>query len=157
MNSEEIDDLFSMFHDFDIVGMEYWSNTLLMTLRIPWGEMWGDFDFQIKVRIDGCSTLACKYFEFLDTSKNLIERETIDKFTSDPKVIETLGLDIQRFEFTPPNKYLFHCNGYDKVGGGEITITADGFQLFDNHSHEITLNKMKNWGEEWWSKIFNKE
>ncbi len=101
--------------------------------------------------------LACKYFEFLDTSKNLIQRETIDKFTSNPKVIEALGLDIQRFEFTPPNKYLFYCNGYDKVGGGELAITADRFQLFDKHSYEITLDNMKIWSEEWWSKIFDKE
>jgi hypothetical protein len=41
-----------------------------MTLRVPWGQMWDDFDFQIKVAIKNGEVVNCKYFEWTEGFDN---------------------------------------------------------------------------------------
>jgi hypothetical protein len=37
--TKEIDDLFSMFHDFEIVGIKLISETLRMEILLPWNQI----------------------------------------------------------------------------------------------------------------------
>jgi hypothetical protein len=146
-----LDELFKTFHDFDIVGLEYQEDNLIMTLRVPWGEMWNDLDFRIKVRLKDGHIIECNYFEYADLSDF---KGSIDKFTIDPKTIAGLGLDIQRFKIVDNNEYLFLCNGYSKIGGGQIRIKAKDFKIYDNNDKEIPVEKYKSWHKEWWDNIF---
>lgn len=37
---KDIEDLFSMFHDFEIVGLKREKDILTMEILLPWSEMW---------------------------------------------------------------------------------------------------------------------
>lgn len=39
---KEINDLFTMFHVFEIKEFTYDNSIIQMTIQIPWGEMWND-------------------------------------------------------------------------------------------------------------------
>jgi hypothetical protein len=85
---QEIGDLFSMFHDFEIVEIEFNKPHLLLTVRIPWGQLWQDIDYKIKVSLSGCEYVECRYWK-----SNKLEAQ----YTDNPKEIESLELDVQRY------------------------------------------------------------
>lgn len=154
---KEINDLFTMFHDFEIKEFTYDNSIIQMTIQIPWGEMWNDWEYSIQMELSGCEFILCTYSEILNTpdnlAKNCVDRLYIDKLTSDPKLIETLGLEIQRYEFQMPNKYTFLCNCSKVYGGGILTFTADNFKIFTKEGNQIDLQEMKNWSRAWWENI----
>ena len=49
---KDIDDLFSMFHDFEIVGLKVDGNILTMEILLPWSEMWDIEDYKMTFRFD---------------------------------------------------------------------------------------------------------
>ncbi|MDO1451421.1 hypothetical protein Q0590_34420 [Rhodocytophaga aerolata] len=140
---QKIGDLFSMFHDFEIVEIEFNKPYLLLTVRIPWGQLWQDMDYQIKVSISGCEFLLCKYWK-----SNSSETHNTDN----PKEIEFLELDVQRHRYTAPNTYEFVCNG-NNCAGAELTFTADKVELWDKSGESLKLDKMKGWATDWWNNI----
>lgn len=145
----ELEKLFSTFHDFDIIGIDSNDGRLVMTFRIPWGEMWDDFDFQIKVAFSGGQILGCKYFEWVEGTNSAGQPNSIDKETTDYKTIAQLGIDIQRFKSCGDDKYVFFCNGYDKVGGAELLIKANNFLLFDSEDKPIGTKEYQTWHNDW--------
>jgi len=71
-----------------------------------------------------------------------------------------LELDVQSREFNEPNNFVLHCNSTSSYGNqigqiefGRITLNATNYQIFDNQMKEMTLDKMKSWGTEWWDGI----
>ena len=83
---QEIDNLFSMFHDFEIKSLTYDNSNLEMTIQIPWGQLWDDLNYYIKIELSGCDFINCDYAEVLRTPENLAKREVdrsyIDKSTN---------------------------------------------------------------------------
>lgn len=155
---QEIDELFSMFHDFEIVLMTYDKGTLDLTIRIPWGELWDDLDYKIKVTLSGCAFIHCDYYEVINTpdnlSKNWVDRAAADKSTNDPKIISELGLEVQSHNYYSPNKYEFLCNsGSENCQGGKLTFTADNYKIFNNDGVQIDLKQIKKWSTDWWNSI----
>ena len=155
-NTKEMDikELFSTFHAFDIVGLEAKASNLLMTLRIPWGELWKDYDFKIKVELIGGHIAECEYFEYSGDANSEGQPKSISSITNDLKKIVKLDLDIQRFEPTNDGNYIFYCNGYGKVGGAKIKLWADGYKLFDLQDIPIDIGKYKSWHAVWWMKFY---
>ncbi|MDH5380828.1 MAG: hypothetical protein OEW75_08250 [Cyclobacteriaceae bacterium] len=149
-----LQELFSTFHDFDIVGLETKTEGLLMTLRIPWGELWGEYDFKIKVELKDGQITECKYFEHTGDANSLGQQNSIYRITNDLKTIVKLDLDIQRFETTKDGDYIFHCNGYDKVGGAQIRLQANNYKLLDLQEKPISIDKYESWHKVWWMKFY---
>jgi hypothetical protein len=156
---QELEDLFSMFHDFEITALTNHDNNLALTIQIPWGELWGDLNYFITLKLTGCDFIHCDYAEIVNTPENLskrhVDRSSVDKSTNDQKVISELGLEVQRHNFYPPNKYEFMCNSSKNYAGGQLTFTADDYTLFNKQGIQIDLDQMKTWSNEWWTKIEN--
>ncbi len=155
----EINDLFSMFHDFEIKELSFENNVIQMTIQIPWGELWNDWEYSIQMELSGCEFILCDYSEILNTpdnlAKNRVDRLYIDKSTSDPKLIDAIGLEIQSHQFSEPNKYLFLCNSSKEYAFGKLAFTADNYKIFNKEGNQIVLQQMKSWSEEWWENISN--
>ena len=154
---QEIDELFSMFHDFEIKSLTFDNSNLAMTIQIPWGQLWDDLNYYIKIELSGCDFINCDYAEVLRTPENLakrwVDRSHIDKSTNDQEVISEIGLEIQRHEFYTPNKYKFLCNSSKEFAGGELTFTADNYKLFNKEGIQIDIQQMEKWCKEWWDSI----
>lgn len=154
VRQQEIDELFSMFHDFEIIKLTYNGNILNLTIHIPWGQMWNDPDYLISVELTGCDFMYCDYAEVLNTPENLakrwVDQSHIDKSTNDQQIISEIGLEVQRHEFDPPNKYKFICNSSKNTtyGGGQLTFTADNYKIFNKEGIQIDLYQMEKWGSE---------
>jgi hypothetical protein len=167
---QELHELFSMFHDFRIVSLSSVNKNLSLTIAIPWGELWDDLNYQIRLELDGCDSLICNYSECINTNEHFPTSSQkniwVDKITNDHKLISELELEVQSHEFSPPNKYVFKCNSSrcisnnpidsrDLIGGGELFFTTESYSIFDKDWKQIDLNKMKKWCAEWWDKIDN--
>lgn len=149
----ELEKLFSTFHDFDIVALDNRDDSLIMTFRVPWGDMWEDSDFKIKVVLKSGKIIGCTYFEWTDGINTSGGPNSVNKETTDIDTISQLGIDIQRFMSLGDGKYVFFCNGYDKVGGAEIIIKANCFELLDSKDKPLATNKYESWFNEWWTSI----
>lgn len=155
----EIDELFSMFHDFEIILLTYNDNILNLMIKIPWGQLWDDLDYFIRVELIGCNFINCDYTEVLNTPENLakrlVDQSHIDKSTNDQEIISNIGLEVQRHEFYPPNKYIFLCNSSKNTtyGGGHLTFTADNYKIFNKEGNQIDIQQMEKWCREFWDKI----
>ncbi|MEZ4804708.1 MAG: hypothetical protein R2852_04290 [Bacteroidia bacterium] len=151
---KEMDYLFFMFHDFEITELTYNTAVLNMTIRIPWGQLWNDHDYLIKLELTGCNEMNCVYSEFLNTVENLATNflSSEDKSTNDSKVITYLGLEVQRHIFHPPNKYELLCNSSKNqiYGGGHLTFTAENYKLFNKEGIQVELQQMEKWFDEYW-------
>jgi hypothetical protein len=146
-------ELFTTFHDFDIVGLKDQPPSLWLTLRLPWGELWDNYDFKIRLELQSAQIIECKYSELTgDVDRNSQKLKGVDKITTDFKTIEKLGLDIQRIEAKGKLEYVFHCNG-DKVAGAHLTIVADSFNLYDHVGQPISHDNYKSWYSQWWKEI----
>jgi hypothetical protein len=150
---QELNDLFSLFHDFEITLLTYQKNTLNLTITIPWGEVWNDWNYQIRLELAGCDFFQCDYSEFIDGDNLSSDRKTIDKTTNDPSTISDLGLEIQSHTYAPPNKYAFKCNSSRNCAGGLLTFSADDYKLFNAEGVPIDLTQMNKWSTDWWEKI----
>lgn len=51
---KEIDDLFSMFHDFEITALSLENKTLTMEILLPWASMWDIDDYKMMFEFGGC-------------------------------------------------------------------------------------------------------
>lgn len=157
---EELNDLFSMFHDFEVIKLEYKDAVLTLTIEIPWGQLWDDLNYHIKLELTGCEFITCDYAELLNTpenrSRNAVDRSYIEKSTQDQKVISEIGLEVQRHTFLPPNQYEFICNSSKDYAGGHLIFTADGYSLFNKENEKIDLEQMKKWSTDWWKRIGHK-
>ncbi len=161
---KDIDDLFSMFHDFEIVGLKVEGNILSMEILLPWSEMWNIEDYKITFRFDGCNGLKCHYWK--RTSNGLKEWEkgvyypSQEHITTDPNEILKLELDVQNHDFKKPNNFVLNCNSSSSHGNqigqiefGRIELNATNYQIFDNEMKEMPLDKMKSWRTDWWEGI----
>ncbi len=160
MNKQrEIEELFSMFHDFEIKNVSKDGEALTLEFVIPWGQVQNPavLEYLIKVELSGCNNLLCEYFVFKDDeankSKPVALRETESILTSDLRTISKLGLEVQSYTYTPPDIYALNCNSSKEIAGGELTLTATGYRIFDRNDAPLTLDQLKQWATEWWSKI----
>lgn len=161
---KDIDDLFSMFHDFEIVGLSINNDVLTMEILLPWSEMWNIEDFKMTFRFEGCGKVKCHYFK--RTGNELVKWEkgvcypTEEYVTTDPNEIVKLELDVQSHEFKRPNTFILHCDSSTSHGNqigqiefGQIEIEASDYKIYDNEMNEMTLDKMKEWATDWWDGI----
>jgi hypothetical protein len=155
---QEIQDLFSMFHDFDIIAIRHESSILTLTLEIPWGQIWNEEEsYMITLSLNGCKSISCDYLELksripIQTTEGL-RFDSMEKSTSDVKVIESLGLSIQSYEYKNSNQYVFYCNGKGKIDSGQLMFTADNYKILDHFNKAITLDKLKQLSTMWWNSI----
>lgn len=160
----DIDDLFSMFHDFEIVGLNLNDSIISMEILLPWSEMWDIENYKMTFHFDGCKSLKCHYWK--RTSNELKEWEkgvyysSEEHVTTDPNEIVKLELDVQSHDFKEPDNFILHCNSSTSHGSeigqidfGRIEISVADYQIFDNEMNEMTLDKMKSWATEWWDGI----
>jgi hypothetical protein len=156
---DEMHDLFSMFHDFDLIATEQGNKTLTLTIAIPWSLLWDEDEiYEVKLELYGCDYFYCDYQESVHSgpfkSKEDINLDTIDYSTKDIQTITSLKLSIQAYTFREPNHYIFYCNsGMQKINEGQIMITADRYMLFDKFGNSLTIDKMKELGTMWWDNI----
>lgn len=161
---KDIDDLFSMFHDFDIVGLRLDKGLLTIEILLPWSEMWDIEDYKMTFRFTGCNGLKCRYWK--RTGTELVKWEKGVHYPSEEHITadldEVLGfeLDVQSHEFTEPNTFVLHCftssspgNEIGQIDFARIELKATDYQIFDNEMKEMTLDQMKIWGTEWWNEI----
>ena len=161
---KDIDDLFLMFHDFEIVGLKLDDNVLTMEILLPWSEMWDIVDYKMTFRFDGCEKFKCHYWK--RTSNELREWEkgvhypSEEHVATEPSEIVKLELDVQSHDFNEPDNFVLHCSSSNSHGNqigqiefGRLGFSATDYQIFDNEMDEITLDKMKSWGIEWWNCI----
>ena len=161
---KDIDDLFSMFHDFKIVGLKLDNHILTMEILLPWSEMWDIEDYKMTFRFEGCNNLKCHYWK--RTSKELKEWEKGVYYPSEEYItinsdeILKLELNVQSHDFKEPNNFVLHCNSLGSHGNqigqldfGRIELNATDYKIFDSEMNEMTLDKMKSWRKEWWDGI----
>jgi hypothetical protein len=161
---KEIDDLFSMFHDFEIVELELAEFVLNIKIRLPWAEMWKIEDYKMTFVFYGCSHFQCHYFKRISNElkkwENGVYYPSEEHITNELGEIEKLELAIQSHDFEKPDKFILHCNSSTSFGNkigqidfARIELGATDYKIYDNESNEMTLDKMKEWGTQWWDKI----
>jgi len=157
---QEIDDLLSMFHDFDIVTAELIGDTLVLAIRIPWGSMWikDDYTYTIRLELIDCSYFRCDYFkikskEIIKIGDNSYQRDTEKITTTNPADLNELELSIQSSANIRPETYELHCDSYEEIDYAAITISATDYRIFDQDGKEITLETMEQWAADWWDGI----
>lgn len=161
---KDIDDLFSMFHDFEIVGLKLNDNVLTLEILLPWSEMWDIEEYKMTFRFDGCTRFKCHYWK--RTSNELKKWEkgayypSDEHITIDPDEVLKLELDVQSHDFKEPDNFVLHCNSSSSYGNqigqiefGRIELKVSDYQIFDNEMKEISLDNMKSWGSNWWNGI----
>jgi hypothetical protein len=160
----EINELFDMFHDFDICNLELIDNTLTMQISIPWCEMWEIDEFILTIKFSDCDNLNCIYYVRTSTEEVSWEKGVYHpnekKETNNPQQIVKMELDIQNHEFKKPNTFLLNCNSSTSFGNkvgqidfGQIVMTANNYQILGPEGSEIKLSQMKNWANDWWESI----
>lgn len=161
---KEIDELFSMFHDFEIVGLEMTSDILKMEILLPWSEMWNIEEYKITFLFSNCRNLNCIYYK--RTSNELQKWEKglcypCDEYsTENIQEILQLELDIQSHDLQKIDFFTLHCNSSTSYGNqigqiefARIELSVSDYKIFDNENKEISLDKMKEWGTAWWDGI----
>jgi hypothetical protein len=157
---QEIDDLLSMFHDFEIINAALNGDTLVLTITIPWGSMWEEVDYAYTIRLElmGCNYFSCDYYKI--KSKELIkigdkeyQSDTEKTTTTKPADLNGLELSIQSRKNIRPCTYELHCIGNDDIDFATITVSTTDYHIFDKEGKEITLEKMKQWATDWWNGI----
>lgn len=161
---KDIDELFSMFHDFEIVGLQVDKSILTMEILLPWSEMWNIDEYKMTFRFKGCRNLKCHYWKRTSNGLEKGEKGTYypcqEHVTTNPSEMVRLELDVQNHDFSMPDNFVLHCNSSQthrdqtrQIEFGRIELNASGYQIFDNEMNEISLDKMKSWGTEWWDGI----
>jgi hypothetical protein len=161
---DEIDDLFSMFHDFDVIGLSFNDEVLTMIIILPWSEMWDIKSYKMTFQFFGVENLKCFYFK--RTGTELIKWEkglcypTDEHVTVETNEIVDLELSIQSYEFHEPNRFILHCHSASSFGNrigqidfARIELNVKDYKIFDNEINEISLNEMKEWGKDWWNRV----
>lgn len=155
----EVEELLSMFHDFELIGVSRAGDVLSLNFVIPWGQVWEPtvLDYQIKVKFFGCEYLKCEYYTFKEDKANISElralRETEDRFTTDTAEIALLGLEVQHTTFQEPNLFTLHCNSSKNIAGGKITFSSHACHVLDSNDKHISLKQLKLWSTKWWGSI----
>src|SRR5947209_10469753 len=103
----DIQDLFSMFHDFGISAVKYEKDILTLSIATTWSEMWEENGgFKLNLQVTGCNYLYCDYQESAHTapfkSHQEINFDKIEYSTKDIETITSLNLSIQSYEFKVP-------------------------------------------------------
>jgi hypothetical protein len=155
---DEMHDLFSMFHDFEIIAVKYENTVLTLTIGIPWSQLWDEEEiYKIKLALHGCNYLYCDYQESIHQgpfkSREDINFDKIEYSTKNVETIVSLKLSIQAYGFREPNSYIFYCNGGEKIDEGQIMFTADSCLLFDENGNNLSVDKMKELATMWWDSI----
>jgi hypothetical protein len=144
VSRQDINDLFSMFHDFDIKNIKLEKEILVITINTPFGELWGVEEYIVIVELDGCTGVRCEY---LDKNGKV-------EITSDCEKISALELDIQSYQHHPPRQYEFFCDGHKRViENGQIRFDADTVGLFDRDHKPLTLDTLKKLATMRWESI----
>jgi hypothetical protein len=146
---EDINDFFSMFHDFEIIELQYTERQLTMIIVIPWGLLWDDDDYRIKVIVEDCKYLTCNYATYTDSTRT----EPIDKETDDCSHIAALNLWVQECEFFEPDQYGFFCDSHTTGLAAQLKLTANNIIILDKHGNVFELKKMKELASQWWDSI----
>ena len=157
---QEIADLLSMFHDFDIVTAELMGETLVLAITIPWGSMWekDDYSYTIQLELMGCTYFSCDYYKILSTElikigENRYQKDTAKITTTDPADLAGLELSIQSTKNIQPDMYEVHCISDEEIDFATLTISSTDYRIFDQDGKEITLAIMKQWATDWWNGI----
>lgn len=157
---QEIDELLSMFHDFDIVTAEVNGDTLILAITIPWGSMWikDDYTYTIRLELMGCTYFSCDYYkiksnELIKIGDNRYQRDTEKITTANPSDLNGLELSIQSRTKIQPDTYELHCISNEEIDFATITLTSTDYRIYDQDGNEITLEKMKQWATDWWDGI----
>ncbi|MES2730370.1 MAG: hypothetical protein V4714_01435 [Bacteroidota bacterium] len=158
---QEIDNLLSMFHDFDIVTAELNGDTLVFAITIPWGSMWkkDDYSYTIRLELMGCNYFNCDYYkikskEVINIDENRYQRETDKITTTNVADLTRLELSIQSKANIRPDTYELHCQcGNQDIDFATITLSTTDYRIFDQDGKEITLETMKQWATDWWDGI----
>lgn len=162
--AQDIADLFSMFHDVEIVGLDLKDEVLRMETLLPWCEMWGRESYLLTFELGGCKGITCQYH--VRTGNEVVRKDgkvfypTDEHLTSDPREISGLRLDVLGGDFDRPDRVTLHCErgvpGPDHEGVIEyarIEFQAASYRIFDDEMNEMSLDRMKGWAEEWWDGI----
>jgi hypothetical protein len=148
-------ELFTMFHDFDIVDIIQGKDFTTFFIHIPWGQLWNDDDYVMMLQVFDCTDITCDYVQQLRAKPPETEEgsfwEPIAKQTTDLELIKGLGLCIQEHKFYLPDEYAFLCSGSGLQG--QLRFKAADFKIFDKKGKEITLDVFKDWAIQWWNSI----
>ena len=156
----EIDNLLSMFHDFEIVYAEFKANTLVLRITIPWGSMWKEDDYSYTIRLEliDCNYFSCDYYkiknrEIFQLGESLNKDETEKITTTNPLDLKDLGLSIQNRTNLGNGIYELHCLSHKGFEYASITISLNDYKIFDQDGNEISLEVMNQWCKDWWDGI----
>ena len=154
---QDIDDIFSMFHDFEVVRLDLQDNVLAMEIILPWALMWKNDDYRMTFKFYECKSLHCIYDKRINKTLDgpvTFPQPTEELETSDVKIIESLRLYVQSHEFEEPDNYKLYSNSMaDGIEFGILHLKASDYQIFDEAGQEMSLDKMKEWATEWWDGI----
>ena len=132
---EDINDLFTTFHDFVIKNIKHGREVLIITIDTPFEEDLGLSEYIIKLHLYGCRNVSCKYRDKKGTSAST---DSCDQITN-------LALNIQGYKFYAPREYEFFCdtNLNPEIEEGQIRFDADAAELFDSYDNPLSLDKIK--------------
>jgi hypothetical protein len=150
-NPTEIQSLLSMFHDFEITLLNYVGKTLKIRCKIPWGELWGDPDYEIELVIRRSEYVVYEYYILqnqIQNGKEILEKKQI----FDLNELTELRMSVQSYSFETPNNYKFFCTSHTGING-ELLFTIESVIVLDNYGRPITVQKLKEAAAIWWNEI----
>lgn len=146
---QDIEDIFSIFHDGFIEGYQIDSDTV-----------------DLKIGIHYLAELIDEKYEYFNLSLLGIELIKYDAWTDEPFVMTNwngifdLGIEILSTETDNKGQLIVHSNCDDAPNnsfqGGKLIIKCSDYKLSDEESNSFTINQLKELSTYYWNEKFGK-
>ena len=146
---QDIEDIFSIFHDGFIEGYQIDSDTV-----------------DLKIGIQYLAELIDEKYEYLNLKLLGVESIKYDAWTDEPYVmtdwdaIFDLGIEVLSTETNNKGQLIVHSNcdnaPNDSFKGGKLIIKCSDYKLSDEANNSLTTNQLKELSSYYWNENFGK-
>lgn len=146
---QDIEDVFSIFHDGYIEDYQIDSDTV-----------------DLKIGIQYLAELIDKRYEYLNLRLLGVESIKYDAWADEPFIVTDwneifdLGIEILSTEADDDGQIIVHSNcdnaPNDSFQGGKLIIKCSDYELSDEESNSLTINQLKELSSYYWNEKFGK-
>ena len=152
IQSNELNEFFSMFHDFEIKTLKHVAGNIHIVIEVPWGELWDDYDYRIELIFSDCDKLECVYENNRCNIFHAVEKSGIIDYSCIKK-INDLSLIIRDYKQVEFSEFIFFCKNSESNLDVQLGFRVRKVQVLDREGSTISLEKMKEWSQLWWNSI----
>ncbi len=146
---QDIEDIFSIFHDGFIESYQIDSDTV-----------------DLKIGIQYLAELIDEQYKYLNLRLLGVESIKYDAWTAEPFVMTDwntvfdLGIEILSTETDNEGQLIVHSNcenaANDSFQGGKLAIKCTDYELSDEEGKSLTIDRLKELSSYYWNKKFGK-